>query len=414
MALAEELGRALWFVALDDDPGWRDQLQEMFTASADLRMAGATANEADVPRLVADNGADLVLVDHGLAGRSGLTAAANLTRKLPSVRVYLMSEAPTRELWDEARRRGVRGVVAKPFTAEALARRVHEDMEMDHRVTSGLTTAPSGGEAAKTGAFDAPRTVAVMGFKGGVGKTLVAVSLALAASSPLSRRRREVVLVDAEEGMGSTATILGVPMRPTIQDWAEYRGEQQMDPAIARHKLGQTKGGLYCLFSPGQMDQGVGGDLMATVLGTLPRMFGLVVVDCAPTVTEAVWAALTAATTVVVMVEPTLDGLRRTAKGLDGLRHAGMPISKYKLLVNAARPGAGSYSAAEVREAVGAPVLGALPFDPGTIRAVNRGRPLAVAEPWGGFMTALYRAMDGVVPALGPGGKRRWWGGVGR
>ena len=405
MALADELGQPVWFVALDDDAAWLEALHEMFVGSRDLRCAGGTSRVDDVPRLVRENGADIVLVDHGLAGRSGLLVAADLARRLPSVRVYLMTESPTRELWEEARRRAVRGLLKKPFDAAALAGRIREDMEVEARLTADLDArAPAGGRVVALPAAEGPRTIAVFSFKGGVGKSLVATSLALAAGSPMARRRRAVVLVDAEEGVGSTAALLGVVARPTLLDWSDWRGERQVDPAIATSKLAETKFGIRCLFAPGEMDQSVDGPLMETVLATLPRLFALTVIDCAPTVTPAVLAALLAATTVVLVVEPTLDCLDKVRKGVAALAVAGIGAAKFRVLVNRGRPGAGDYTSAEVREALGLQVLGTLPFDPAAKRAGNHRRPLAVEAPRGPFLRGLCRALDGLLPGLGEAG----------
>lgn len=409
MALADELGRPMWFVALDDDAAWLDALHEMFVGSQDLRCAGGTAQAEDVARLVRDNGADLVLVDHGLAGRSGLAVAADLARRLPSVRVYLMTESPTRELWDEARRRAVRGVIKKPFAADALASRVRQDMEIEARLVGELDAHPSPrGWVSEPVDGEGPRTVAVFSFKGGVGKSLVATSLALAAGSPAARRRRSVVLLDAEEGVGSTAALLGVNARPTLLDWADWRGERHVDPAIAQSRLAETRFGIRCLFAAGELDQGVDRALMETVLATLPRMFALTVVDCAPAVTPAVLAALQAATTVVLVVEPTLDCLDKVRRGVQALVAAGLGATKLRALVNQGRPGTGDFSPAECREALGLQVLGVIPFDSGAKRAGNHRRPLAVEAPRGPFMTALTRSVDGLLPGLGEAPAR--WG----
>jgi MinD-like ATPase involved in chromosome partitioning or flagellar assembly len=418
-------GQPLWFVVLDEDGAWREALADMFAAGDDLRMAGGTGHAADVERLVRDNGADIVLVDHALARRSGLAVAADLARRLPSVRVYLTSHAPSRPLWEEARRRGLRGIVPKPFDRPALAARIREDEDLDQRVAASLAAARGGAPEANVipggagdepgaprlgGVGDPPRTLAVCSFKGGVGKSLISVNLAVAAGSPTARHRRAVALVDAEEGVGSTAALLGVVPHPTIEDWAEYRGERCVDPVIAAQKLAQTRLGLSCVFAPGALDRSVDGDVMETVLATLPRMFGLTVVDCAPAVTPAVLVALRAATTVLVVVEPTLDCLDRTRKGAAALAAAGLPTGKLRVLCNQNRPGPGDFSPVEVREALGLQVLGSLPFDVGAKRSCNRRRPLACVAPRGPFMRSLCRVVGGLLPGVGeapPG--RVWW-----
>lgn len=420
MSLADELGQPVWFIALDDDADWLERLHEMFLGSGDLRCAGTTSRVDDVARLVRDNGAEVILVDHGLGGRSGLAVAGEFARRLPSVRVYLMTESPTRQLWEEARRHALRGVVRKPFQAADLTARLRDDLELDARVVADLETRPARGQrAVPPAAVEGPRTIAVFAFKGGVGKSLLATSLALAAGSPAARRRRSVVLVDGEEGVGSVGVLLGVVARPTLLDWADWSGERQVDPAIAATRLAETRYGIRCLFAPGEMDRSVDRALMETVLATLPRMTALTVVDCAPAVTAAVLGALEAATTVALVVEPTLDCLEKTRKGLQALSAAGVGTGKFRLVVNVPRPGGGDYTPAEVREALGLQVLGTLPFDPAAKRAANRRRPLALESPRGPFVSGLCRCFAGLLPGIGEGpglgslGWRRWPQGVG-
>lgn len=403
-------GRPLWFVALDDDARWLEQMNEMFLGSSALRMAGGTAQVADAARLVRDNGAEVVLVEQVLRGRSGLVAAAELVRLFPSAWVYLTAVTPDRELLEETRRRGVRGVIRKPFTPTELIQRLQEDRERDSRLAEGWNEEGRRPAAAPVALppTDAPRTLAVFSFKGGVGKSLVAASLALAVASPESRRRRSVALVDADEGLGSLACLLGVPGRPTLLDWQEYRGEVRVDPGIAMRKIAETRFGVHAVFAPGEADASVDRALMDTVLGTLCRLFAVVVVDCAPVATPAVLAALDASTGIVFVVEPTLDCLEKTRRGIRALAAAGVSISKLRILVNQNRPGAGDYTSAEVREALGLQVLGWLPFDPAAKRAVNRRRPLAVESPRGLFMTAVRRAGESLLPGVDQRG-RAWW-----
>jgi MinD-like ATPase involved in chromosome partitioning or flagellar assembly/ActR/RegA family two-component response regulator len=406
-----------WVVVLDEDGAWRERLGGAWLATGGgPRLAGVTGQVVDAERLVRENGADVLLVDEGVGRQAGLAVAAALARRLPSAKVYLTTASPSREVWEEARRHGLRGLVPKPYDALSVGRRLREDEDLDRRVADSLFAAPPAAPQAvppPAAAPEAPRTIAVCSFKGGVGKSLVSVSLGLAAASPGARRRRATVLVDAEEGLGSTAALLGVPPRPTLEDWAEYRGERHVDPAMAQRMIATTRFGLSCVFAPGAADRSVDGELMETVLATLSRMYGLVVVDCAPAVTAAVFAALRLATTVLLLVEPTLDCLDRARRGLGALAAAGRGTGKVRVLCNQNRPGPGDFTPAECREALGLQVIGNLPFDVGAKRACNRCRPLACTAPRGPFMRCLCRAVDALVPGLAEAGRVAWPGGQG-
>lgn len=401
-------GAPVWLVVLDPDAAWRERLERLFLGSADVRLAGLAARVEDVPRLVRDNGADLVLVDAALAHPPGLEAAAHLAQRLPAVRVYLTATHPTRELWEEVRRRGIRGVVAKPFNPDSLAEALRQEREVEARLAQGLGEARPNPEVPDlpTGA---PATLAVFSFKGGVGKSLISVSLGLQAASATARRRRSAALVDAEDGAGSAAALLGVAARPSVLDWADYRGERQVDPAIAMRMLAETRSGLHCLFASAESDRSPDAPLLDTIVGTLSRMFQLLVVDCPAQPTEAAFRVLQLATGILLVVEPTLDCLERVYAGCLALDRAGLALAKARVLVNRNRPGPGDFAAAEVREALGLPVLGLLPFDPAAKRAANRRRPLAQTAPRGPFMTALGRALEPLLPGVAEsGGPLRW------
>ena len=58
------------------------------------------------------------------------------------------------------------------------------------------------------------RTLAVTSGKGGVGKSCIAVNLAVS----MARRGRSTLLVDADFGLGNSALLLGCGVEHTIED----------------------------------------------------------------------------------------------------------------------------------------------------------------------------------------------------
>src|SRR5207244_12548173 len=85
--------------------------------------------------------------------------------------------------------------------------------------------------------------VALLGAKGGVGATTVAVNLAVAVARALG----EALLVDLHVGVGDTAIFLGVEPRFTIVEALE--NTHRLDAAFLKGLLVRTKSGLDLLGS---------------------------------------------------------------------------------------------------------------------------------------------------------------------
>lgn len=401
----------MWFVALDGDAEWLEEMGSRFLGAESLRYAGGTLQERDVQRLVMENAADIVLVGDDL-GRDGLAVASTVAKAMPSVRVVLMTRDPTAEMALRARQCGIRGVLRKPFRPEDLEEVIAADLEAEQRQLERIGgLAPRSGSVVVDGPHAvggfAPRVIAVFSFKGGVGKTLIAVNLALAARSG-PNRRWSTALVDADDGLGTSHVLLGVPPEPSVTAWEEYGGERTVDPAVVERKLvAALRCGLHAVFSSGSADRSAREEVMETVLSTLRSMHALVVVDCAPEVTEAVFTALRLADIVALVVDPMLGSTEKVRLGLRALVAGGMQLQKFRLVVNQNRPGAGGFRPAEVREALQLQVLGSIPFDASARMAENRREPLALSAPRGPFMRSLVHTFDPVLPGLVGGARGR-------
>lgn len=95
---------------------------------------------------------------------------------------------------------------------------------------SALQTVPERRRTAP-GAVHAP-LVLVAGGKGGVGKTTIAVNLALA----LARRGRRTLLVDLDLGLADVHVLLKAPARRTIED--ALQGRASFAECVQRHEHG--------------------------------------------------------------------------------------------------------------------------------------------------------------------------------
>ncbi len=103
---------------IEDDPDLQWSVARLLSGSF-ARVVGARSGEAAL-EVISRWPADLVLVDEGLPGMSGLDVARAIQRTHPSIPVVLMGNAECHELRLAARLAGVVDVLAKPFRLEGL------------------------------------------------------------------------------------------------------------------------------------------------------------------------------------------------------------------------------------------------------------------------------------------------------
>lgn len=178
-----------------------------------------------------------------------------------------------------------------------------------------------------TSGFKPVRTIAITSGKGGVGKTNVAVNLALA----LTGLGREVLLLDADLGLGNVAVLLGLEVRHDLSH--VVRGEVPLADVIVNGPRGlrivPATSGIQ-----GMADLGPAGHAgLIRAFSDLPRSPDMLIVDTAAGINDSVISFTRAAHEVIVVVcdEPTSIvsalALMRLLSGTHG-------VSRFHLLAN--------------------------------------------------------------------------------
>jgi len=150
---------------------------------------------------------------------------AALRRQHPTTGVVIIAAALEPALMLEAMRAGVTELVTAPLTAPEL------HAALGRVVSSGAPTA-------------AGQVFALLGAKGGVGTTTIAVNVAtsLAQIEPGS-----TILIDLHLAYGDAAIFLGTEPRYSVLDALE--NVHRLDKSFLRGLVGQSKGGLAFLGS---------------------------------------------------------------------------------------------------------------------------------------------------------------------
>jgi DNA-binding response OmpR family regulator len=105
-------------LVVEDDPDTQWRLARMLTVHG-ARVVGTSSGEAALA-LIEQWPADLVLVDQGLPGISGLEVARRIRQQHPGIAVVLMSTEESTDLRLAAKVAGAAQMLIKPFRVEVV------------------------------------------------------------------------------------------------------------------------------------------------------------------------------------------------------------------------------------------------------------------------------------------------------
>lgn len=105
--------RRIRILLADDHTVLRSGLRALLSAQADLEVAGEAADGAEALRLAHTIKPDVVVMDIGMPGVSGIDATARMRRELPSTKVLILSMHDDQGYLRQALRAGASGYVLK-------------------------------------------------------------------------------------------------------------------------------------------------------------------------------------------------------------------------------------------------------------------------------------------------------------
>ncbi|MEU1373503.1 P-loop NTPase [Streptomyces triculaminicus] len=272
-----------------------------------LRAVGDSTRLLDTLAVLAaasvDELPEVVLVHERLGPVPALELIRDIALRFPATGVILLSAEAGPALYAAAMDCGARGLAALPPSYEELAARVQAAAQWATGVRRHLGAADDGPAAGGGGAGG--RLVAVVGAKGGVGTTVTAVQLALAASAA----GRSVALADLDLQSGDVASYLDVQFRRSVADLA---GISDISPRVLRDAVFPHPTGLGLLLAPAEGERGeeVGDLASRQIAAALRSRYEVVVVDCGTQITAAGAAVIETADVALLVTTPDVVSVR--------------------------------------------------------------------------------------------------------
>lgn len=354
----------------------------MISALRDLPLT--TVNPSDLPdgplkiaQYLANLGGDVIVFGPGLSLDVVLATARDMERLFPELDLVLVSQ-PTPTLLVDAMRAGIRQVLTADIAPEVLTETVTRMAQAAALRRSRLAGPDPAAAAVAASPSHEGQVITVMAAKGGVGRSTVAVNLAVELARGTAN---EVVLVDLDLVAGEVDLLLGLgDVRSTVATVAVPG--VPLDLTVLKLSLTPHPTGLLVLPAPDNLvdADAVDPDKALDMLRLLKTAFPLIVVDTAPGAGAALAAAAEAADHLLAIATPDLGGIRSLKRNLDGLDQLGLTQARRQLIVNHSDQRTG-LSAQAIENMLDLPVGHAIPECREIPVAANQSLPLAEAYP---------------------------------
>lgn len=329
---------------------------------------------------------DVVVVSLDSDQNKALSLIQHLTVQYPDLPILASSARGDGQAILQALRSGAREFLTAPVALEELIRALQR---LQRTRTSD----------SRPGTENAPRqesqVVAILGSRGGVGCTCLAVNLgATLAQDPAYG----VALVDLDLALGDADVALELATDYTLADVAT--NIERLDMTFLRRSLSKHSCGLSLLPHPVQMEDAslIREDHLQRVIGLLRASYSHLLLDLSKSFSPTDILSLRMADIILLVAQLELSSIRNVVRVLTALGNEPELADKVQIVLN--RIGnEGSITLKNAEETIGKPIFWQIPNDPRVMmEARDQGIPLIQYAP----KSKVQLAIAGLAQAISP------------
>ena len=363
---------------VDDIPETRDHLAKLLGFEPDVQVIGTAASGAEAIAQAIKLLPDVILMDINMPDMDGIAATERLSSQVPSASVVMMSVQGEADYLRRSMLAGAREFLVKPFSSDELTASIRQVYSRE-REKAGRAREVALALGSKTqDPTEEGQVVAVFSPKGGVGRTTIAVNLAVAAASELGKK---VTLVDGSFQFGDVAVLLN--LNPKDKSMAELVPELEAgrDPDSVDAFTQTHSSGIRVLLAPPspEMAELITPAGVKHVIEILRQHSELVVIDCAAWFNDTLLGILDLADVVLTVLTLEITSIKNTRLFLEVADQLGYS-HKIRLVLNRADTTLG-IRVADVEHSIGRKVDHTIVSDGrAVVYALNRGVPFVLSN----------------------------------
>lgn len=361
------MAETLRVLITDEDPDSRVNTRKALQRGQ-LELAGEVGYGTDAVSFALEARPDIILVAVEEPVGRPLETAEALANALPDTPIIVYSSMTDAEAVRRSMVFGARDYIIKPVQSGRLVEAVNtvlvqEEIRQMRRAGQLLTSHGRG------------TVITITGAKGGIGKTVISVNLALALRRETGKR---VVLLDADTQFGDVATMFDASPSRTIADL--LRRSDELDRQSIRDFLTVHSSGVEILASsPDDTWTHCDGDCLKQIIDLLAQTYDFVVVDTAGSFDAFVRACIEASTLTMVITTGEVSSIRDTAAAFHRLDGWDIGEDRTKVLLNRGVR-VGGISTEELQEALSRDIFWQVPYDRRLPVSVQLGQPIVLRD----------------------------------
>ena len=343
---------------IDEDLESVERFKKDAFSSEKVQIIGSAPDVETAVNMMNKNRPDIILIDQNVDGNNGLMVSETVIEAFPDIPIYLTTASSNYiEMWRQAKRKGLSGIIKKPYTISNIMQNIAEGMGGDDEAdivpqtekAQELTTSIFKSEENKqrimkseSGKIHVINKEIIVFYspKGGVGKSTLACNVATAiANAP---QKLKTVLVDLDVSFGNIESILGIDRgAPHVLDWKPH-DEDVFDQSLIDQLVTKHKSGFDVILTPARAeeaakinDSGKGKELVEKILKVLVKYYDIVIIDVGPSLKEdSTIAALDACTKMFFISTSDISTIRNLVSCKETFQNIKVEQNKIRMIFN--------------------------------------------------------------------------------
>ncbi|MEW6623543.1 MAG: response regulator [Bacillota bacterium] len=356
---------------VDDTRETRENVKRLLSLDQEIRVVAEASDGKDAIKLIKAKQPDVVLMDINMPHLNGLEATEQISILFPDVCVIMMTVQAEMEYMKRAMRAGAKDYIIKPFTEEELVQTIkkvwrHEHRKKNKNLIDHAVSRPD------------PKIITVFSTKGGVGKTTLAVNLAISLQTLTSKK---VVVLDLDVQFGDVSALLSLMPQQTISHLVQEKGELDFE-LIESYLIKHSGSGIDVLAAPLRPEYAelITAEHVEGILKTLKYSYDYIVIDTASSFSEINLTALEMSQIVYLVLNLDLLSIKNTRLSLEVMDSLQLQ-EKTKLVLNKA-VGDWGLKIEDIERILGLIIEYQIPnSERVVIDSINKGIPFMITNP---------------------------------